>query len=1675
MSSRSSGLHKIFAFICTVFVGAYDLSPQSVDKTYSGTPTIGAVTVMATDSDATNVINLSGEATINGNVIFGALANSTLKLNIAGLTYLKPTAPSVGAQYGHLILYAARGAKITVDVSNDLIFTGYNSDSSGTAKNDLTLTFSGEGQVEFEIATGKKVSLDSLYENSGSYFATNSTAGAGVRSFIIMDQPDDDVFKDGVSKVVFSRKFAAWDDEAADMAGDTTVEIGKNSFLTFAANNKTGLDPASAEGIANGESIAMLSAALAFDVSCAGEGRMLLKLNGVASSNTYRDGALSVCGNLIEDGANAPGLLTNADHIRQHVKLNKPAGGYALLRVIDEKAYQYPAYRSGLGDALADYLDGGAGVAQDADGNPSARGLWVVNTCNSYPAMASNPYDDDSWYTKEIFTGGKGNSEIRPGFVVGVNGHLEVFHNTFMHHLACENTRAIDTAAMGMSALGTKLSGASSSVGAATKKHNPSALIVDGLATYAGLGFKAHEYDTNAKITLLGSGKLFVSSGVASVAAGGGVTAPNYTVGTGVYDGEIVPLSGNIETGDEGEHVLDVQGYCTIRSFIDDALTSTAVPFRRHNGTMFGQYTEVTLQDNSIDYDPIDGGLGDVTIGSVRINHTGTVVNNSGTEITSRPLTKGVTYARYNRGCINLNNDLALKWARINHTDVSRKVDRDHTSAPPAIVGGEYAVYSRDVLSTAAEVPTIWLENADFHLHENLAISGARIAVAEISNPGANPATSTNSSYLYLYNHGNDLDLNVRGYGRVLQLGTANNKLAGGGTDDLLKNAYINVFKHSVGVAKAELLLDTAFDAGVLNTNEKAFQVLHLGNESYISLGWTSTQGIILDNNSKLVYPWENKSVPIVSSGWTLFSLDSTANSRASLIFNGEFTYLSASGSGGYDSPELVSTATTGRVLYVNHGGAISASAAIQGTNNDSFTPRGTVDITTALRVAQSTSSSYNPVGEVSTAHDQVRFLKSIQPYNIDPKFAETESQHIDLGFMLNKKGLASDLTVPWASVKRETSVPFKSTDSLVTGYLPNGLPVRSVGIQTNAAAMPASGLLKLGAGAAVEQLRVSGATRVNPLLLYLSGDTTGHASVRELTSVASKAGTFAPGEGGNAAIFMDKDARVGIGSRSWNSDSNKAWNLLGKGNVTLVPNGDAFVELNSDVIIADAQPFIPTTNFGNTTEHRLTFFSQDTHEIRVPAGGELDLSAFGNVSDGTKQQITLGGKVRLIFEAGSTLRFPALSHSGADQAPVLYVNDSSQLIFEGLEERDSTRLAAKNLSDTDNIKAGRSRIMGVGRIWLNKNAVMKVMETAVVGIEADSTTPETDILISIQKEAGLFIGDQNIAGGVLQVGNPVDMDTQGFSNKNIYFTLRLDGPRSTVHIDRNGILGLGAGVKSRYHDDGGKLKSRINGTTVRSLFNVADVTIRSIRGSFSHNQIYDGSESEASLLAIGPSDAYSLDLGTADESIWRGGGNMVYVTEDATNASPLTVSVLSAALALSDEYNRNASGDPTTANAAGRLANNGKATIMGSGIITRQITQDSLPLRGPTRVVQKLTAVELAILGESTTGKLLGGKHFTGPQPDMFRYLSFTQFKDQTPSKYCVLGSTQFEFKIGFVTGTTIRRETTIPLLGVKSPEGAAKVGALLAATVDSNGDPFLYTLPEVPKNPNIQLGASQ
>ena len=93
----------------------------------------------------------------------------------------------------------------------------------------------------------------------------------------------------------------------------------------------------------------------------------------------------------------------------------------------------------------------------------------------------------------------------------------------------------------------------------------------------------------------------------------------------------------------------------------------------------------------------------------------------------------------------------------------------------------------------------------------------------------------------------------------------------------------------------------------------------------------------------------------------------------------------------------------------------------------------------------------------------------------------------------------------------------------------------------------------------------------------------------------------------------------------------------------------------------------------------------------------------------------------------------------------VLYFNDESRLIFESDLTNEDRVFEGAGLTGTDCI---RNKLVGMGQIWLNKDAIMEVKEGAFVGIESDYHTALTDLTLSLQRNAELQIGSPSVKGG---------------------------------------------------------------------------------------------------------------------------------------------------------------------------------------------------------------------------------------------------------------------------------------------------------------------------------------
>jgi hypothetical protein len=688
----------------------------------------------------------------------------------------------------------------------------------------------------------------------------------------------------------------------------------------------------------------------------------------------------------------------------------------------------------------------------------------------------------------------------------------------------------------------------------------------------------------------------------------------------------------------------------------------------------------------------------------------------------------------------------------------------------------------------------------------------------------------------------------------------------------------------------------------------------------------------------------------------------------------------------GYSIPVPASTDNNQGMIYIKHGGKLGVTrpgypfavpSALETSNELATAPQGPTNIpwqmTVDTMLCQKIWNDYNNDGSardcwfsgiIELKKDQVLFGKDcgLQPYNFtqDMFFAReaqtngyvrisawnaNETTFNPYNLPRDRSGFG-DMVIGWFYRDLTDDVQIRSAAAPARKHLEAGItraPLTRATESVDVAQTRKYDLLYIGAGDYVNQLKVAGATIADPFVVDISGDGTMPlpARVDEFVSIKSTRDQIADryiAEGDHARLHIEYGGIVGLGSKSWNEHSLYAWNKLGKDHVQLRFLGSGVVNLNSDLLVTDRLAMLPAWwtddefdyGFGYDAGHRITFYSAEERVIRIPAGGELDLSAFGQAP--YQQQIAFGGKVKLVLEEGATIRFPDAQY--VDGGVVLYFNDESELIFQ--QSNDPATYLPYN-STTAKIADARCKLIGMGQIWLNKNAHMRINGPVFVGVETDGLTPNTDITVSIQRQGLFEIGNENVAGGTFQVGNNVlrthVVDEQTV-NDSVSFAIRLNGPRATWHIDREGFVGFGAGIIQKNGNPNGQANgfnnpviqgltdpepgfvatqevvygagtlvvpvfnpdvdaTNMHGTwKVQSLFNVDYVEISNTQGVIQHSNMFDGSGSNASVMAIGPCAEYYVALNNSNKAIVRGGGNLVQIPSTATLADPVVLNI---------------------------------------------------------------------------------------------------------------------------------------------------------------------------------------
>jgi len=1620
----------VFVFLLVFSFCAISLQAVSFD---------GSADVVLADNDiltmASGTIGLAADRVIS---LPGSGVQATVKIGASagsGAVTIRPSTSSANC----ILVFDVReaGSVLEVQALNDLRF-------HGNGAKPMYIGVRGKGEVRLRIPSGRAITFDA---------PTGDDQGAHLRVLMALNKLEADTYK--------QLSFVSWSHEAdevnTDLDAHTLITIGQKSSFSFISQHKSGL--VDGTGVLDyGYGV------IAFDPSnLNGTGRMILKIKAGSSAVDFNDGSFMAYGSYVQGSGLTPTDVLTAD-MRTSV-IYKYRAGIAAKVCIDDLV------------ARADYRDDE--LTTFLNDRTNSRGLVVLNYNNSYPRLANNYDQTVAVAAPEDFESITGLTEsawftantVQTGFVLGNNGVLEIENNRFLDYYAART----DALFYNFPKDGVHVATGATDEGEPhdwhkTKKHNPSAFIIDGNA-FRKTGTTAaadvlFEYDATdyAHIILHGFAGIFAR---VAAPADGAVWGSNLTIDS---DGNTASdLSKALIDGTIGRATYD--GSSAIL-YEEDGVTPA--PAMDMFGSVALDIEGAVHIESKATWDDAVGPAGFVNVPTLMVNHRGREVaydtrTDELAEATDRPLsTEFFTYPRYNNSVILVNDFVRLNRVRLVHNDVGRDVSLIGTGlAYPAIIGGELP--SLTVAKKLADDPSAWildytgspiyLENSTIECHESLVSAGVRWVVRDgVIGDEDELSAGDNASRVVLYHRGMSYDLELSGMGRYFQLGSRLNKMADNNTINpiqlldgtypasSLRDAFINVYRQrpiplalmEEGTEQNTIKLSFATDSELgVPSAEKSMHAIHIADRSKIELGWPAGQYKRVDTTDdgpvttyhleadERYAAWEySDAVLDALRGIDPENADGHRFSpytygRGTLEFNGDYLYVD--GAGRYASSGLLhpegnellprGVRDQGGIVYANFGGALTA--------EDSH------DVIVNTVIGRRTCRIRDGSGIIGVPADQLILQENgrIETYGFDavvnpsptlvnatttPIVAINVSElPVPEGFE-PVKGIEYRAPHDWAYRRRLT----RSTDSV-----------------TSPVAMPTSGMLVMGSGDTIEQAQVFGATRANPFHLRLSGDGTGFARVREFVSMTSDPRVL--GEGAHAALFMDNSARIGLGSRQWNANSVNAWNQLGLDKVTIFPNGNGVIDLNSDLIITDKLPLIATEDFGmGSSAHQLIFYSDVPREIRVLAGGELDLSSFGR-GGAAKQQIVFSGQVRLVLEPGAKIRFPStVTDDDVANGPILYFNDSSQCVFASNEDPDATRYSDA-LNGTDKIRA---KILGIGQIWLNKEAKMTIYDNAMVGVEADAQTPITNITLSVQRQAKLLIGDVNRAGGAFQVGNVIDGGGDGSNMRTledaiptaINFTLTLNGDAATCHIDRSGFLGLGAGVVNKTGNPNGQIPSatadpeldpdeeQYGAWRVQTLANVKNITLNITRGYFDHNQIYSGSSADSygSVIAVGPIDynedaplsvvnggRYTLTLGKPTEAFIRGGGNVLFVDAGIPQNDPLAVSIWS-----------------TSADIVVGGSNSGKYTILAPSPMIRTYTT---PIGS-----ESITATTTSYSFRSQT--VSDGDKQGGALNEVYQTLSMPIYGGY-PAKFVAAGKNSGGVTAGYLIGTTIMRSNVV------------------------------------------------
>lgn len=475
-----------------------------------------------------------------------------------------------------------------------------------------------------------------------------------------------------------------------------------------------------------------------------------------------------------------------------------------------------------------------------------------------------------------------------------------------------------------------------------------------------------------------------------------------------------------------------------------------------------------------------------------------------------------------------------------------------------------------------------------------------------------------------------------------------------------------------------------------------------------------------------------------------------------------------------------------------------------------------------------------------------------------------------------------SDYTLDWKYIARDPSfIPYNPPSTPAAG-------AQSAPVLANIETIPTI-YAAAGEYARVDQFQIANSRLGDAAHLMIDG-----GKVRELVLQNGRESGTVP----TAVVALRQDGELGLGAAFTSPDSAEAAVVLGNNGLTVIADGNCQLYLNQDVVVDGVCHLLPGPNF--TSGNRLEITSGTEKEFRIKRGGILDLSLFNQAGE----EIAFAGKVNLIFEPGSRLILG--NDSEASQASLIFTDDA-KISFEKYVDADFA------IADV------LVKINGRGNIVLKEDAMVDLPRGAFVGIESGGDANigyVTNFNIQMNDAASVFIGSDDDFGGALQIGNRADYSAQSGS-VSVNFTI--NGLNSKLQVGSQGFVGLGAGLTTK--PDGAP-----DSWTIANLYNVANITAHLTQGIIEHNEIFAGSDEDASLLAVG--DATVLDLAnfpaTLQDIVIRGGGNMYLIAGSGLapvnpivgSTDSTTVGIFASRDTLQD-VSKTAAGAPATTPAA--------------------------------------------------------------------------------------------------------------------------------------------------------------